>query len=254
MTSDKYFSLMRGFAHYLDNSCFKGAKVHVGSETKYNIGDGLNYVVTNETNWSKRLYVTLKNVTSKSVLLLLDDFYFLNKVDCNKIFDLITYFNDTDFDSFIAGPILNEIEVAKVEDNEYLISFNKKDYYSKSRYLVSNGRIFKTQSLMRLLRKNENPWEFENNASLRALLDKNYKILGCLESVSFGFPQTGVIARGKLISSYEERLNKDVEGFSWIPQKSKVTDNTTPLMIRLSRILGRHFKKWSNLFLNKNSD
>lgn len=256
MTSDKYFSLVDGFIYFFKkNSYFNFCEVFFACETiTLNDFDQFHFIKTKDSSWSKRLHKVLNQITHKNVFLLLEDFYFLKRVNFDAMETLVNQFVESNFDSIIMNPNnLNSIKSSEFGTSQITLTLLEKSSF-QSKYFISTGTFFKTSSLKGILRKNENPWEFEVMGSFRAKISKKYSI-GCFDgfkNFNFGFPSTGVIARGKLIEKYKEDIEE--QGFSLLWEDIDldiVTTINTPLIIRLLRIPPRYIKMYLNIYLNK---
>lgn len=257
MTSDIYFSLVEGFIYFFKkNSYYRNCVVYFGCETKtLDDYENFRFVRTKETSWSKRLYSLLKCVSEDNVLLLLEDYFFLHGNNHKIIKEVTKQFLESNFDT------LNITKNYRYEDEEVnfdylkterpIINFLDRESF-EGRYYLTCGTMYKTRFLRTSLRKNENAWEFEINASFRAKHDKDCSIgILTLGSFNFGFPHTGVIARGKLISEFSEQTKNQGFNILWDDLNLAVTTKSTSLILRLMRIPNRYLKKYLNFYLNK---
>lgn len=259
MTSDKYFSLVDGFIYFfMKNSIFNYHEVFFGCETKtLEDFNNFTFVKTNKSSWSHRLFEVLSIMNHSNILLLLEDFYFLYQIDKIEINFIKDKFIESSFDSLIihnSGRIktIGSKNFNDLIDSENSIEMFKKSYKNGNIYV---GTFYKRDSLINLLRRNESAWEFEVNGSLRARKNSSFQIgiYYCkFNSANFyGFPQTGIIARGRLIEKHNLEIIRQVYFVEWTDLISPVTTIQTPYLIRLIRILPRYIKRYLNIFLNK---
>ena len=258
MTSDRYFSLLDGFIYFFQrNSVFNGCDVYFGCEnlTRKDY-DKFHFIQTNEFSWSKRLHLVLDKIPHENVILLLDDFFFLLKEEHESIESVVRQFVNSDYDSLRIINLKedNLLELSSLENTNFLLeSFDKKKY-KNDQYFISTGTFYKTLSLKNILRINENAWEFEVNGSFRAKLNKYYSIASFdgLNKFTFGYPHTGIIARGKLIKKYHKDISNQGFTLKWEDLEiNAVTTEDTPLIIRFLRIPPRYIKKYINIYFNK---
>ena len=248
MTSDKYFSLIEGFLFFFDKAnCYMNNNIYIGCESIVGIDtQNIKYIKSNSRFWSKRLSDVLNIVEEKYVLILLDDFYFIFEPDCISLQILANELIDKDYD--LLRPYISKEEYS----NNSSIKL-KKSYYLKNRFFVSATGYYKKAFLIKILRTNENPWEFEFNAATRAMF-VNKLNLGAfpLKDLNFGFPYSGVIARGKLIKEYHNLILKNFDKFYWRDvDNTVVTTKDTKKIIRLYRIIPRYYKLLVNIIFNK---
>ena len=116
--------------------------------------------------WSDRMIETLKHIDSEFVLITLDDHFLISPVDSQKFeeaFDIIKKHKNISALSFIAY-------VPPGEKTKWLGNFGK---WKMKKYFRINldTAIWRKKALLRNLRKGENAWEFELNATERALWD-----------------------------------------------------------------------------------
>lgn len=260
MTSDKYFSLVNGFIYFFTkNSIFNDHEVFFGCESKtLEDFNNFTFVKTNKSSWSHRLFEVLSVINHSNVLLLLEDFYFLYQIDQIEVNSIKDKYLDSSFDSLIVynGDRIKTNVSKNLNDSgqpDNSIKLLDKSIYSGN--IISVGTFYKKDSLSKLLRRNENAWEFEFNGSFRASINSAFQ-MGIFNTKSsnenfYGYPQTGIIARGKLI----ERHNKEIihQGYfvEWIDLISPVTTSQTPFFLRLIRIPPRYIKRYLNIFINK---
>lgn len=116
--------------------------------------------------WSNRMIETLKNIDTEYVLVTLDDHFLLSPVDSAKFeeaFDIIKTHKRVSALSFIEF-------VPPDKKTKWLGDFGRwrmNDYFR----INLDTAIWRKKALLRNLKKGENAWEFELNATERALWD-----------------------------------------------------------------------------------
>lgn len=117
--------------------------------------------------WSKRLKKCLKQLHSEYICFLLEDFFIYNKVDQNKLDKII---QDMSLDKKIACCYLAKTR-GYVNGNECICDGVLQKRSQTDRYLVNAiPSIWRRKSLIKLLSRYENAWQFEGFASERARL------------------------------------------------------------------------------------
>ena len=116
--------------------------------------------------WSDRMIETLKHVDTEYVLVTLDDHFLISSVESAKFeeaFDIIKTHKRVSALSFIAY-------VPADKKTKWLGNFGR---WSMNDYFRINldTAIWRKKALLRNLKKGENAWEFELNATERALWD-----------------------------------------------------------------------------------
>jgi hypothetical protein len=256
MTSDKYFSLVEYFLfYYYKNPLFDDACIYIVSEEKYgNDTNNVKYLRFSDMEWSHRLGLALTKIEQEYIFLMLDDMYLLNEIDHLTLRSLYTLLKMGNFLSVRSLSTGNEayLNIYGQKLDGYDTYILNKNYYYQNHFLVGAHGLYNRKKLLKLLRRNENPWEFEYNASFRFQYFSRLKI-GVIVAgkMNYGFPETGIIARGKIYPEYKEILIGEFPSFHFENQVSDVTTSNTHILIRYSRILPRHLKKIINIFFNK---
>lgn len=116
--------------------------------------------------WSDRMIETLKHIDSEYVLITLDDHFLLSPVNSKKFeeaFNIIKTHKRISALSFLAF-------VPKDKKTKWIGNFGR---WSMNDYFRVNldTAIWRKKALLRNLKKGENAWEFEINATERALWD-----------------------------------------------------------------------------------
>lgn len=170
---DKYDDLWFPYFEIFKNQ-WKDCKypIILNTESKTYTHDGLDIKCLNlykegeDVPWSDRMIETLKYVDTEYVLITLDDHFLISPVDSEKFegaFDIIKNHKRISALSFIAYVPANE--KTKWRGNFGLWKMNK--YFRVN----LDTAIWRKKALLRNLKKGENAWEFELNATERALWD-----------------------------------------------------------------------------------
>ena len=170
---DKYDDLWFPYFEIFKNQ-WKDCKypIVLNTESKTYTHDGLQirclnlYKEGENVAWSDRMIETLKHIDTEYVLITLDDHFLISPVDSDKFesaFDIIKSHRRISALSFIAFVPANE--KTKWRGNFGLWKMNK--YFR----INLDTAIWRKKALVRNLRKGENAWEFELNATERALWD-----------------------------------------------------------------------------------
>lgn len=114
-------------------------------------------------SWSDRLRQTLKQVDTPFVLLLLDDFFLESPVDTERFAQCLAWMkNDAKLACFSFVPTI----WPNVEDGKYP-GFQRRP--RRAAYTANcQAGLWRTKTLLKLLRRKENLWEFEEYATIRA--------------------------------------------------------------------------------------
>lgn len=186
-------------------------RIILNTETQTYSFDGFNIeclcVQKNKTekqlkkyNWSDRLIDNLKQINTKYTFFLLEDFYIKNQVDSTEVEKLLSKIDK-----------IKKFGAIYLSDNES----NYPSYYNKNLDLFKRHKfnhykanatpaIWKTNVLLKLLRKNETPWDFEFKGTNRALFlsNKNFyctynRTANNTPPPTFEFNLSEQVARGK---------------------------------------------------------
>lgn len=208
MTSDKYSKVLKDFKIFFLKFWPKSYQdLIVVLELDSIKEDEFYNLTTNSHDWSKRLDIALNNVSTDYVIILLEDYFIFNEVYDSELQTLLEFmkFYSVNYLSWTSNinsyPLKLELRYNHSDQSFYKAKSTLLNY----EYLVNAHGIYNTKSLKKLLRRNENPWQFETNASLRAHLDKNfqsYRVNG--EINPFQHLKGGVLIKGVL--SQEAKL------------------------------------------------
>lgn len=257
MTSDKYMSLMNGFFENLNkNWPTNFLDIYVSLENKIyskKANQNIQLINTPSKDWSKRFYETLSKVKSKYIILLLDDYWIIKEIKDEIIFTIFDFVirENLDYISYLKNPSSSDHKL-KFISNSKDISFYKRLKNKDYNYFISASYIYNVDFLKNILRKYENAWDFEINASFRYLNYKNIKNY-CfhLNDDPFNFLKGGIIHKGEVSTEARKYFIDNHIDFNWKSQKLNVSTNKTPVLIRLIRKAIRGPKKYLSLFFFK---
>lgn len=162
-----------------------------------------------QTPWSYRLKTCLKEVDTKYVIFLLEDFVLSDKVDDNEVLRTL---NIMEKDDSIA--CFNYMETYK--DAEDSLSENYENYYLKSRKAAFRinlqAALWRKDFLLMFIRNHENPWQFETWGNLRArrYSDKIFHLKKESDRV-FSYPEGGILADGRWRNNSSVEFLKRIE-------------------------------------------
>lgn len=122
----------------------------------------LNYK-TNRS-WSERLYSALNRIPSDYVLFLMDDYFLVDKVKSDEIIEVLGFLEtNKNVANIILYPLGANGSIS--EKNPRLIKLNK---MPPNLVCCCTTSIWRKEVLLKLIRKSESPWEFEENGTQRA--------------------------------------------------------------------------------------
>lgn len=245
-TSDKYVGLINLFFYYLMlNWSDHNTDVVIVGET---INPSINHlnvkslVVGSPATWSEQVFFGLKYVSTPYIILLMEDAFILSEVKSNSINSILDLFNSKDLD------YLRLSSKGHGNFDSMLFAFD----YKIDTVSICFG-IWRRDFLRKLLRKNENAWEFEFNSLVRIKYFKNkiYKS----NSKILDIPPGGVIVKGIINSNinYNNVFINPAVNFHWenLENLNNVTTDKTNLILRLIRIPPRYLKLIYNIFFNR---
>lgn len=127
-----------------------------------------------EASWTARLRSALKQIESKYILFFLEDFFLLSKVreeSFSKAIEIITNDDKVGLVHFIPSEISMNIPEYNLDDCFYELPVRKRTF--RTRVAVS---LFRKEYFLRLLYKDENPWQYERESHFRSMF-AGYKII-----------------------------------------------------------------------------
>lgn len=168
-TCDAYSDIWSAFFALYDKNWAEGKayRILLNTESRSFSYAGLNIVTCNHAKaaWGHRLYNTLKAAKTEYVLLLLEDFFFGNRVN----HDYILYCLDImDKNKNIACINFQKPTYGNNVTSEYRWLDKRKngDEYT----LSCQPTLWRRKKLLKLINKNDSPWQFEIFGSQRTAL------------------------------------------------------------------------------------
>lgn len=255
-SSQKYRSLIEGFIFFFNKNWSDCPYDIFFSLEKESMKDsrGITFINSISGDWSTRLFQTLNIIKSDYIILMLDDYYIFNPVDSKFIQNAIYEMKKSnldhlafDFDSTNAFR-KNLIQTSSKDFQLYALPKNILNY----QYNVVCEGVYNRESLMRLLRKNESPWEFEHYASLRSVLNRNFSSGRVITNYNpLGYIIGGVVMKGDIRQEAKKYFSKYNYNFSFSKKIVKVSTSSTPLQIRFIRKFIRFFKIIIHVYFGK---
>jgi hypothetical protein len=242
--SKSYESLIEGFVtFFLDNWADCPFEVYLSIESGNYSND--KFIIINNTvgSWSRRLYSSLKAIKSEFVYIILDDYFIFEKVDAISFYRLISAGIEENYDHLSVYITDDQSKISKLKPK------NRRFNYS---YFIGSAEFHKVSSLLQLLRTNENAWEFEHYASLRASIKPGYKSGNYfLSKHPLRYIDGGVIKKGRLREEAIEYFNKINYTLIWNNVQVPVLSGNESIKYRLSKKVKRLIKTLVNIFFNK---
>ena len=214
LVSKKYSSLTEGFIYFYEkNWPFKEIPLIISHEGGVDLPKKYKAIEVHGDTWSKRLKETLEFVSSDYIIVFLEDYWIINKVNTKVIEKLLFFFDYFSMDHlyrvFKGKEIFfNHNKIQKKEKLKFVrLTRNQSTY----QYFIGAGEFFKKSVLSNILNENENPWEFEDYSGKRYHdlgYDKNYRYI--LKTNPFGYPFGGIISKGNIRGNYEKILKKNM--------------------------------------------
>ncbi len=183
------------------------------STADYDINCPLKDTTGNE-QWGKRLLKTLKSIKEDYILFTLEDFWLLQKVDDNKVKNIIRIMKDDSSIGYIC--MINE---KKPKSEEWGIPdpWVKECEYSplwectpKCQWrLTTQMGLWRKSYLKKMLRAHESAWAFEPLATWRSLKYSKKRVFDTKETI-FDYPYGGVLWRGRVCEKYVGMYDLDL--------------------------------------------
>lgn len=120
------------------------------------------YKAGDNISWTRRLRETLERIDSKYVITLLDDFFMQDKVDTKRLQECLNYM---EADKRIASFCFMETPSKNIDDKKY-DQFEKRPWIAKYK-LNCQAALWRRDKLIRYLKNDENPWEWETMGNWR---------------------------------------------------------------------------------------
>jgi len=244
-TSDNYVGLIKLFIHHFrSNWPNENIKVIIIGETIVPNLESLDIktaLMGRKSNWSELVNFGLSFVITPYVFLLMEDAFLLSAVNpdnLTEIFSLSMKFNIDYLRLNVKSNVEDEFKITRFD-------------YSKNRVSIVDG-VWNVNFLKKILRKNENAWEFEFNSLSRMRLYSCNCYYSNLDLLNI--PPGGVIVKGKLNNAIDvdKLLNVNNVSYEWedINNLSGVVTEETPILRRIIKIPCRYLKLCFNLIFN----
>lgn len=170
---DKYKDLWYPFFELLNinwKSCPYQIVLNTESENykheNWTIAQPLRILHGGGRTWSERLISCLKQIETEYIMFLLDDFFLHSKVKQDRIAEICLWL-DNEKEKKIANFQLYPLSAEYDLEEKYTGFVKAKENYP---YLVNcQAAIWRKKALLDILKKEESPWQFEDNGSRRAL-------------------------------------------------------------------------------------
>ena len=169
-TCDKYEDAWFPFFE-LVKKYWKGCQYifYLNTESKQYTHDGLNVTVINENrascynaSWGVRMKNCLKQIESKYVILLLEDFFLQDNVDQAELDSCIQMMENDENIKAIYFKQIDGYSTVYPKDQQYFIMSGKKRYI-----LNLQAGLWRTEDLYALIDDNDTPWSFEEEGASR---------------------------------------------------------------------------------------
>lgn len=188
------------------------------ADSELNIRCPNNFIETDEISWGKRLISVLKSIESEYVIFLLDDFFFTDRVDQERIEECIRWMDE---DKSISVFSFRRTHQPNIQDGNYP-HFERRPQTAEYR-LNCQAAIWRRKKLISYIRPHESPWEWEIYGSIRSSKYKE-KFYSAIENEPYVFQydimKYGII-RGKwskttvdFLRSYGIQVNYAKRGFA----------------------------------------
>lgn len=163
------------------------------SNNEKNVPEGFKSIsVGKDISWSNNLDLALNDIDTPYVFLLLDDAFINNKIDNEKIEEIFSDFEDND------GNYLKFISQPKSSYKTKSTFFNELPKGSLYRSTAVFA-IWKVDVLKKILKSDENAWEFEEFGSIRS---DNFSNFFVVNNDFFKDPIHGVVKGKFLFKTY----------------------------------------------------
>ena len=180
--------------------------IYINSDGIYNCDLPSNNIVVIDNSkcvsWSERLINSLNNIQEKYVLLVLDDFLFKGPVNQDEFYEIFNFQKTNNIKCIQFYP-----------QNKLNKEMGLSNFYLRKRWapyrISAQIWMYEKSYLLKILRKKENPWEFELCGSFRSSLLYGGKIICAKRNGNYVFDTDigFLIVRG----TYTEEIRKRFE-------------------------------------------
>lgn len=159
---DKYSDIWPIFFRFLQDSWADCPyPIYLNTETKQYQDSYFNVTTLNDkrknSTWTKRLLGCIKRIKCNNIIIILDDFFFLEKISNKAFNECIEFMNN---DKYVGLLSFKQQKKTRFSTCEHINGFVKRrigDYYIVN---LLPG-IWKKKCLLKLLSPYEDPWQFE---------------------------------------------------------------------------------------------
>lgn len=199
---DSYSFLWENFIKLCDKYWEpKCKKIIVSENLKYDNNNYEFFTPGANLNWSDRIIAAINNIETDFIFFILDDYFLRETVSNEFIFQSI---------DFLEKENSNKLIFTTIPPNTYTLSHIEDDLYKMnddSDYLTSvQPAIWRKTFLLKCLRKNWNPWQFEiDGTNLIKNQDNKIYLKHKKETIYFN-----AVRRGKIMSDgWQEFYQKE---------------------------------------------
>lgn len=180
----------------------------------------------NNDTWGFRLRETLKDIKTKYVLVLFDDFIMEDYIDEDELLRIL---NAMESDRTISVVYLTKISVTKKNQSELFCEDNKNKYveleHNVDYRLNSAPAIWRVEELIKYTGVIENPWAWEVFGTYKTFnIKEKFYCVGDndIDVFKYNYVKGGAIYRGKWVEDvvvdknekYQLNINFNIRGFS----------------------------------------
>ena len=156
--------------------------------------------VGEDKGWSSNLIIALNQIKNRYCLILIDDLFFISKVNQKKIDEIIEEAKTLKFNCLKLNPISENYPTKIInKKSEKISKIPKNTPYRVSTVLT----LWKKEILFNILKEGETAWDFEVQGSKRSNDIDNF--LSCRDN---SFNITNLLLRGKIRQISENKMNK----------------------------------------------
>lgn len=211
--SDTWEPLFKSIKKYWENF---DMPIVLNTETKTYQMEGLKIKClqlfkNKKVNWGERFIEHLKRIDTEFVFLMLDDYFLVEPVDTTVINNCLNWMREN---SNIAVFSFHRVDDPNNTPSEKYTNFDRRPQNGMYR-LNCQAAIWRRERLLKFLKKNESPWDFEIYGSIRSskYKDEFYSIReGVKEPLNYNMVSHGTgICRGKWVKSIVEPLFKELD-------------------------------------------
>lgn len=226
--SDLWIPFFDSFNRFWPDCSFKKYLI---TEIKVSNFNGVKDIVCGSNkNWSDRLHYALSQIEQEYVILFLEDFFLRSKIDNEKVVYFLKILQNQNY---------NFIRLIK-RPRGYLLNKDipsLNEIHSNDNFRVSTQvGIWKKQVLLKIIKFNENIWQFEKNGTERANKLKDFY---CVKNDVMTYKHH-VVERGKwfpwyaIFFKYIHKLNIDLN-------KRKLMNFNESIIWLLNKFLAKKF-------------